>query len=584
MSVSHFVRLVAASMVAFVGVSSAPVVAQPTDTVTCQGTAARTSFGVGCLQNAELTPLTDQDYGIVHINFTPPTTPEDVIPARALNGTWLERLAQRSAAQSVRSATVLLEVRTTGGDLVASDPSGTPLALVQLATYDYDSRGRLKFNEGQDFANRELAARLLLTRGQTIRARVRVVFTQQDPSSLVETLRPFVGAASAFGGSGFVVNAYSSPQLMRNLTNIENLLRSPGNVEAAGDNWFDLNYESGPNQLVYDFQLNPRGRNAEPRQKGRLTLSLRRRPSLFTDQVLPGQPGHRLPDYGIAGRLDSAAIDRLWANAMVAPGMSAERFAAQSGFDSSLRVFQSGSTPEATFDEMCEVLHRDLNRMGQSLSLHDRTALFWAAFVQGQSAMRPEIQQRRCIARDRDLWASYGLVLPQTNPPRPPLPTPQMRDAWIRIAAGALRDPDPRTRNDALIDLFNPQVMVTISPNTLYGADDPVPAPNSVMDRVTLVRDMRVLIVGCRFAVAPDAPRFSVLARRPDNNKLLTLTIDYGGRVGGVTNVEVTGLQVRETTEADWTALAAMNDLRPACQASNREYAPGNPPATPPQP
>ena len=93
----------------------------------------------------------------------------------------------------------------------------------------------------------------------------------------------------AFGGGGFVVTSFSSPQLMQNLTNIENLLRSPGNVEGTGDNWFDLNYETGPNQLIYDFQLNPRGRNAEPRPKGRLTLSLRRRPSLFTDQVLPGQ-------------------------------------------------------------------------------------------------------------------------------------------------------------------------------------------------------------------------------------------------------------------------------------------------------
>jgi len=526
--------------------------------------------------------LTDQDYGVVHINFTPPSTPDDVISRNALNGTWLERLAQRTTNQSVRSASVLLEVRTTGGDLVASDPQGTPLAIVQLATYEYDSRGRLKFNEGQDFANRELAARLLLSRGQTVRARIRVVYSQQDPSSLVETLRPFVGAASAFGGQGFVVNAFSSPQLLANLSNIENVLRSPGNIQADGDNWFDLDFETGSNQLIYEFQLNPRGRNAgPPRSKGRLTLTLRRRPSLFTANVLPGPAGRRLPDYGIAGRLDSAAIDRVWANAMVRPGMSAQHYAEESGFASSLRVLQSPSTPEATFDEMCEVLRRDLNRLGSSLSLHDRTVLFWAAFVQGPSAMRPEIQQRRCIARDRDLWASYGLVLPQTNPPRPPLPTPQMRDAWISIAAGALRDPDPTTRNAALIDLFAPTVMVTISPNTLYGADDPVPAPNHVMDRVSLVRDMRVLRIGCRFAVSPDTPRFSVLARRPDNNQLLTLTVDYGGRVGGVTNIEIVGLQVRETTDADWAGLAAMNDLRPACKAGNRQYAPLNPPAPP---
>jgi len=587
MSVSRMMRIGAALAIAVATLSSTnPVEAQPDPNGACQGERAPTTFGMGCLQRLPLPALTDQDYGVVHINFSPPSSPEDVIPARALNGTWLERLGQRSVNQRVASATVLLEVRTLGGDLAPPDPEGTPLALVQLANYEYDSRGKLMFREGQDFANRELAARLLLSRGQTIRARIRVVFSQQDPSSLVETLRPFVGAASAFGGGGFVVSAFSQQTLVQNLGQIEGLLRSPGNVDGGSSSWFDLNYEAGFNQLVYDFQLNPRGgRNATPRPKGRLTLTLQRRPSLFTGDVLTGEPGRRLPDYGINGRLDSAAINRLWGNAMVAPGVSAAQYVEQrAGLGAALRVIQSASTTESMFDDMCDELHREMNRLGHSLSHHDRTALSWAAFVQGPSALRPEIQQRRCIARDRDLWASYGLVLPPTNPPRPPLPSTQMRDAWIRIAAGALRDPDPRTRNDALIDLFSPRVMVRIDPNTIYGADDPVPEAFAEVDRVSLVRDMRVLRIGCRFGVASDAPTFSVLARRPDNNKLLTLTLNYGGRVGGVTNVEITGMSVRETTDADWAALAQAGDLRPACQASNRAHAPLDPPAPPAPP
>lgn len=587
MSGSLIVRLGAALAVALVVVSSTTsfVSAQTGQGATCQGEVRPTTFGQGCLQRLDLPPITDQDYGIVHLNFVPPPSPEDVIPARALNGTWLERLVQRSANQRVAAATVLLEVRTSGGDLASPDSEGVPLAIVQLANYEYDSRGKLMFREGQDFANRELAARLLLSRGQTIRARIRVVFSQQNPAALVETLRPFVGAASAFGGGGFVISAFSQPQLLQNFSQIETLLRSPGNIDGDSSNWFDLNFENGPNQLTFDFSLDPRGsRNAAPRPKGRLTLQLLRRPSLFTSQALPGEPGRRLPDYGVNGRLDSAAIDRLWANAMVAPGVSAERYVAQTGgLQSSLQTLRAATTPETTFDDLCEGLRRELNRLGHSLSQHDRTALVWAAFVQGQSALRPEIQQRRCIARDRELWQSYGLILPPTNPPRPPLPSTQTRDAWIRIAAGALRDPDPRTRNEGLIDLFAPRVMVRIDPNTIYGPDDPVPEPFAEVDRVSLVRDMRVLRVGCRFAVSPDGPTFNVLARRPDNNKLLTLTINYGGRIGGATNVEITGLSVRETTDADWAALAATGDLRPACQASNRAYAPVDPPAPPTQ-
>jgi hypothetical protein len=93
--------------------------------------------------------------------------------------------------------------------------------------------------------------------------------------------------------------------------------------------------------------------------------------------------------------------------------------------------------------------------------------------------------------------------------------------------------------------------------------------------------------VGCRFRrEGPDSPRdlprFSVLGRMPDNDKLVVLTIDYGGRSSGASRVEVQGLSIAEPTDADWEALAATPNLPARCHRDNAEFAPADPPGATP--
>jgi hypothetical protein len=93
--------------------------------------------------------------------------------------------------------------------------------------------------------------------------------------------------------------------------------------------------------------------------------------------------------------------------------------------------------------------------------------------------------------------------------------------------------------------------------------------------------------VGCRFRrPGPDGdlelPRFSVLARMPDDNQLVVLTIDYGGRSSGASRVEVQGLSITEPSDEDWEALAATPNLPARCHRANADFAPSDPPAASP--
>jgi hypothetical protein len=124
------------------------------------------------------------------------------------------------------------------------------------------------------------------------------------------------------------------------------------------------------------------------------------------------------------------------------------------------------------------------------------------------------------------------------------------------------------------MQLFAPNVLVNIAPSTLFAAGREM-APNSLVPREVLAGMLEPLRVGCRFVRPGDAAgrtRFSVLGRRPDNNLLLTLTVDYQTRVGGVSTVEINGLTVATTAEDDFAALAATANIPAHCL--NREYAP----------
>lgn len=567
MGVARLLRLGATFAVAIIAGSSAAL-AQP---AACTGRVITSVFGQGCATRVNAAPMTDHDYGYVHIEFSPPASVEDVVRERDLQGTWLQGLLQRTGGARVTSAVVLLDIRAVGGDHVdGADPArGVPLAIVPLAAYQYDGRRSLQFSEQQEFANRDLQANLLISRGLNISTTFRVVFSNQNVGSLVASLRPVINASAALGGHGFVVNNSVSQSLASNLAQIESTLRSPGNTEVTTENRVDLSFDGDQNRLDYQFQLNPRGTD---RPKGMLVVELRRRPSLFTSDLLPGQPGQRLPDYHVDSVQDS---DRIWIDGRVAPGISPAAYVRS---DELLRdyvaTFQERITPEAEFDRVCSTLRERLSSVG--LSRHDRAAVFWAAFAHGASAERPEIQNRPCIIRERAEWGRYGFQLPVTIAPRPPAPNAQARDRWLYYASLALADANPATRNPAVLDLFAPTVLVNIAPGTLYDTADPVPPPGTPLQRETLVRDMKVLQVGCRFSVLNDAPRFSTLARRTDTNEVLTLTIDYGGRADGA--VEITGLNVRSTSEEDWAALDAANDPRPQCRSSNRDHAPNRAP------
>lgn len=543
-----------------------------------------TAFGEACRRHAPLTPITDQDYGVVRLNFTPPNQLDDVIDRRAVDGTFLQRLASRTVAQSVRSAVVLLEVRVVGPELPPNhDESGRalglPIATVPLALYEFDTRGGAKFSESQDFArNRVIGPRILLTRDETVRARVRIVFTEQDPSSLLSMLAPVVRGAAAFGGSGFVVNAFANDALMGDLARIESTLRSVNNINAAADNWIDLDFNQA-SQLDYSFQLNPR--RGEARPQGRLVLTLERRPSLFTDDVLPGRdPGRRLPDYRTEQSWDSRAIGRLWTEPQVRPGVSPEEFAQSDGVKGMLDLLQDPRTPLATFDGICRNLRNSLNGMSDGLSRHDKTALFWAAFVQGGTARSPEHRQNECIQTEGRLWAQYQFALPDIGPPPLRPLTAAERDEWLAdIAIPALTQRDESIRGSMLRRLFRESVLVNIAPNTLFDPGDE-PGPNTLVDRNILATMLRPMRVGCRFVHPDDVdlPRFNILGRLPAQDRLVILTVDYGPRASGASRVEVVGMQVRPPRDADWDAIEATTGLGVGRCIRTNPFAPAAPP------
>jgi hypothetical protein len=543
-----------------------------------------TAFGQACRRQAPLTPITDQDYGVVRLNFTPPSQLDDVIDRRAIEGSFLQRLGSRTVAQSVRSAVVLLEVRVVGPELPPNYDEtgralGLPIATVPLALYEFDTRGGAQFSESQDFArNRVIGPRILLTRDETVRARVRIVFTQEDPSSLLSTLAPVVSGAAAFGGTGFVVNAFANDALMGDLRRIESSLRSVNNLDAAADNWIDLDFNQA-SQLDYSFQINPRRGGARP--QGRLVLTLERRPSLFTDDTLPGRdPGRRLPDYRTGQTWDSQAIGRIWTEPQVRPGVSPEEFARDDSIKGMLDLLQDARTPVATFDSVCRNLRNSLNGMAEGLSRHDRTALFWAAFVQGGTARSPEHRQNECIQTEARLWSQYQFALPEIGPPPPRPLTAAERDEWLMdIAIPALTQRDESVRGSMLRRLFRDSVLVNIAPDTLFAPGDE-PPPNTLVDRTILSSMLRPMRVGCRFVHEEDVdqPRFNMLGRLPSNNRLLVITVDYGPRARGATRVEVVGLQLREPRDADWDAIEATTGLGAGRCARSNPFAPSPPP------
>jgi hypothetical protein len=220
----------------------------------------------------------------------------------------------------------------------------------------------------------------------------------------------------------------------------------------------------------------------------------------------------------------------------------------------------NANVPEAQFDVMCRQLRLRLGDYG--LSMHDTTAVAWAAFVSGDSSRRREIQELNCVRRDRELWARYGFALPETSPPPPPIPTSVVLDEWLDTTVRlALLEEDPAQRFRRGRRLFRSQVLTNIAPDTLFGPGEE-PSPNAYLDGDSVTRALRPLRVGCRFIrraadATPNLPQFSVLARRPDNGQLLTLTIDYAGRVGG--GVEIVGLAVAPTGDADFEAIAQTN-------------------------
>lgn len=565
--------------------------AQPAD---CAGEDIPTRFGRLCLVSADRPALTEADYGIVRLHFRPPQNVNDVIPNNALDGSFLERLGQRVGGQRINSAAILLEVRAVGQGVPSvrgEDGSelGVPLAMVPLAVYGFENRNGARLSQMENFANRVIGPRLLLRGDQTIRARLKVSFSQENPASLISALTPIVETAAAFGGHGWVVSAVRNEELMGHMNRIEGALRSVNNVNADSESWIDLDYHGGANQLVYDFRLDPRrgrrNREATPHSFGRLTLSLERLPSLFTSDVLPGErPGRARPDYRTDGRIDPQATGRIWTDGLVAPNTTPERYIAQdAGLRTMLELFQNPETPVATFDSVCRSVREAVGQF--NISMHDREAIFWAAFVRGGSAMRYEHQQSDCIARVRDLWASYNFALPRATEPPPPIPSPSERDEWLAgTAIPAFLHIDPEERARMLRPLFRNQVLVNFAPNTLFPPGEE-PEPNAQVDRSILVSILKPInSAGCRFVrLDPDAPRalprFSMLARLPDR-RLAVITIDYGGRARGASRVEITGIGVSEPTDEDWDAIDAMQPALPArCRRANAEYAPSEPPA-----
>ncbi|MEZ5960998.1 MAG: hypothetical protein R3C30_11320 [Hyphomonadaceae bacterium] len=553
-------------------------------TPSCTGEALSVHFGEMCLVRNDLPPITEEDYGVVRLRFRPPEDLNDVIPSRALRGSWLERLGQRVGNQQVNSAVVLLEVRATGPGLqqvVGADGAnmGVPLALVPLAVYSFENRDGVKFNSVQDFADRVIGPRVLIRQDQTIRVRVKVAFSHENPASLVASLRPFVQAAAGLGGSGWAVSAVRNDGLMQNLSSIESMLRSVNDVNGESTSWVDLDYERGANQLNYtlSFDVRQGRRSVEPRQLGNITLTLERRPSLFTTNSLPGDGrGRANPDYGTRGMWDDVASGRIW-SAMIAPDVSAERYVNQEPLVGAvLRRFQSASTTLPDFEESCRQLRQVLGNF--SLSAADREAILWAAYVRGGTRQHHEFRRSECISNSSRRWQMTDLRLPAAGDPPPRLPTDQEVDEWLVVlAAPALLHQNPTERTVMLNNLFRQMIVLNAAPGTLF--DEPM--VDAEVDRSVLIATLKPMRnVGCRFRAdrQREMPRFSVLARMPDDNQLVVLTIDYGGRVSGVSRVEVQGLRISEPTDADWDALESTPGLPSRCHRANVAYAPANPP------
>lgn len=555
-------------------------------TTNCSGEALSVHFGEMCLVHNDLPPITEEDYGVVRLRFRPPEDLNDVIPSRALRGSWLERLGQRVGNQQVNSAIVLLEVRATGPGLqrvVGADGAnmGVPLALVPLAVYSFENRNGVKFNSVQDFADRVIGPRVLIRQDQTIRVRVKVAFSHENPASLVSSLRPFVQAAAGFGGSGWAVSAVRNDGLMQNLSSIESMLRSVNDVNGESTSWVDLNYEGGANQLNYtlSFDVRQGRRSVEPRRLGNITLTLERRPSLFTTESLPGDGrGRANPDYGTRGMWDDVASGRIW-SAMIAPDVSAERYVNQEPLVGAvLRRFQSASTTLPDFEESCRQLRQVLGNF--SLSAADREAILWAAYVRGGTRQLHEFRRSECISNSSRRWQMTDLRLPVAGEPPPRLPTEQEVDEWLVVlAAPALLHQNPTERTIMLNNLFRQMIVLNAAPGTLF--DEPM--VDAEIDRSVLIATLKPMRnVGCRFRLGSasqrEMPRFGVLARMPDDNKLVVLTIDYGGRASGASRVEVQGLGIAEPSDADWAALEATPGLPSRCHRANIEHAPSNPP------
>jgi len=558
----------------------------------CNGEAISTAFGQMCLIHNDLQPITEEDYGVVRLRFRPASDLDDVIPRRALRGSWLERLGQRVGNQEVNSAVVLLELRATGPGLqrvVGPDGAnmGVPLALVPLAVYSFENRNGVKFNEVQDFADRIVGPRLLIRQDQTIRARIKVAFSHENPASLVASLRPLVQAAAGFGGTGWAVSAVRDDGLMQSITSVESMLRSVNDVNGESTAWVDLNYEGGANQLLYAISFDPqqrRGRAGEPQRLANVTLTLERRPSLFTTEFLPGEaPGQAYPNYGTRGLWDDAASGRIW-SAMIAPDLSAERYVNQEQLVAAvLRRFQSPSTTLPDFEESCRQLRQVLGNF--SLSAADREAILWAAYVRGGTARMHQFRRTQCIGNSNRRWNMTDLRLPDAGDPPPRLPTPEEVDEWlVAIAAPALLHQNEAERRIMLNNLFRQMIVLNSAPGTLFEER----TTDAELDRSILINTLRPMRnVGCRFRrQASDnptqLPRFSVLARMPDDNQLVVLTMDYGGRASGASRVEVQGLSIAEPTDEDWEALAATPNLPARCRRANAEFAPSDPPSTNP--
>lgn len=542
----------------------------------CTGETVPTQFGVVCLIQAPLPDMTGADYGAVRLRFRPGSAPNEIIPEREIRGSYLSRLFSRIANQQVNSAAILVEVRVSGPGLpvVAGTNGaniGVPIALVPLAVYSFENRTSAKFNIVEDYADRVIGSRFLLQRDQTIHVRTKISFSHENPSSLIASLAPIVSTAAGFGGHGFLVDAFATQSMVNSMTSIEGMLRSANNLTADADRGFNLNYDGGPNRLTYDIRLNPRQSNT--RNVGRLEVTLERRPSLFTEDVLPpGADGERRPNYHTGGGVDTQATERIWTDIKIANGQSPGQYvAANAGLRRDVEEFQSRGVSVPNFDTRCRSLREDLNAFG--LSRHDRAAVFWAAFVQGDSATRQDIQEIYCIKRDRDLWAKYGFALPPTSAPPPAVPSQAVVDDWIYTdARPALWSENLTERVRRSRRLFRPEITVNIGANTLYEGTDIPAVTDGRVQRDILISQLKPLRVECRFirqepGASPNLPRFSVLGWLGE--RVLVLTVDYAGVVGNPNGVEITALRIANPVDADWQAIAGTPNIDRRCLRDN---------------